>query len=327
MEPATPSSPSSSESPIPRRVSRWPDRIFYGIVTAVGFVVLALALAIVSILAYSSRESFNRFGWAFLWGTTWNPQSQVFGVLPFVAGTLVTSGIALLIAVPLALGSAIFITTQAPRFLRGPVGTAIELLAAVPSVIYGLWGIYVIHPYMESTIEPGLKHYLGWTGAFSGPAIGLDVLTAGVILSVMIVPTICAVSRDTLLAVPEAQKEAALSLGATSWETTRVAMLPYARSGIVGGVILGLGRALGETMAVTMVIGNIDKIPTSLLSPGQTIASLIANELLSSTGPLQVAAILECGLVLLAISLGVNVVARVLVWRISKGKVVGALVL
>jgi len=293
----------------------------------VALFILLLALAIVGILVYSSQQSFHHFGWGFLWGTTWDPTAQVFGVLPFVIGTLVTSGIALLIAVPLALGSAIFITTQAPRVLRGPVGTAIELLAAVPSVIYGLWGIYVVHPYMETTVEPALQKDLGWTGLFSGTPIGLDVLTAGIILAVMIVPTICAVSRDTLLAVPDAQKEAALSLGATSWETTRVAMLPYARSGIVGGVILGLGRALGETMAVTMVIGNVDKIPTSLLSPGQTIASLIATELLSNTGQLQVSAILECGLILVVISLAVNVVARLLVWRISKGKVVGALVL
>ncbi|HXY47452.1 MAG TPA: phosphate ABC transporter permease subunit PstC [Thermoplasmata archaeon] len=327
MESTTPSPPSSPEAPKPRPVSRWPDRIFVGFVGIVGAGVLALALAIVAILVYSARSSFNRFGLAFLWGSTWNPQTEVFGVLPFVAGTLITSAIALLVAVPLALGSAIFITTQAPRFLRGPVGTAIELLAAVPSVIYGLWGIYVIHPLMESTVEPWLKQYLGWTGLFSGPAIGLDVLTAGLILAVMIVPTICAVSRDTLLAVPESQREAALSLGATSWETTRVSMLPYARSGIVGGVILGLGRALGETMAVTMVIGNIDKVPTSLLSPGQTIASLIANELLSSISSLQVAAILECGLVLLAISLLVNVAARVLVWRVSGGRVVGVGVL
>lgn len=294
----------------------------------VAVLILVLALAIVAILVYSSKQSIHEIGWGFLWGTTWNPTGEVYGVLPFVVGTLVTSALALLFAVPLALGSAIFITTQAPRFLRGPVGSLIELLAAVPSVIYGLWGIYIVHPYMASTVEPALKNYLGWTGAFSGTATGIDVFTAGLILAVMIVPTICAVSRDTLLAVPDAQKEAALSLGATSWETTRVAMLPYARSGIVGGVMLGLGRALGETMAVTMVIGNVDKVPTSLLSPGQSISSLIATELLNLTGgPLQASAILECGLVLIAISLAVNVVARLLVWRISKGKVVGALVL
>ena len=316
MDPPTPSSPSSISRS--GKVSRWPDRIFFVICALVGVGVVGLAVAIGGILAYNAQESFRIFGWGFLVGTTWDPNKQIYGVVPFVVGTLVTSGIGLLIAVPLALGSAIFITTQAPRLLRGPVGTAIELLAAVPSVIYGLWGLYVIHPYMASTVEPALKSYLGWTGAFDGTPIGLDVLTAGIILAIMIVPTICAVSRDTLAAVPAAQKEAALSLGATSWETTRVAMLPYARSGIIGGTILGLGRALGETMAVTMVIGNVDKIPTSFFSQGQTIASLIANELLSNNGPLQVSAILECGLVLLLISLLVNVAARLLVWRVLK---------
>ncbi len=292
--------------------------MFFGLVGAIGLGVIALAIAIVAILAENSRESFRVFGWGFLYGTTWDPNKQIFGVIPFVVGTLLTSGIALLIAVPLALGSAIFITTQSPRFLRGPVGTAIELLAAVPSVIYGFWGLFVIVPYMRITVDPFLSTWFGFTGLFTGPAYGFGVLTASVVLAVMIVPTICAVSRDSLLAVPVAQQEAAVSLGATNWETTRTAMLPYARSGIVGGTILGLGRALGETMAVTMVIGNVDRIPTSLFSPGQTIASLIANELLSSSGPLQTSAILECGLVLLGISLGVNVAARLLVWRITR---------
>ncbi len=317
MESTTPSPPTST-APIAKKVPRWPDRVFVGIIAAIGVGILGLALGIVAVLANGAQQSFHRFGWGFLYGTTWDPDHQIFGVVPFVAGTLITSGIALLIAFPVALGAAIFVTTQAPRFLRGPVGTAVELLAAIPSVIYGLWGLYVIHPYMETVVEPALKTNLGWTGLFNGPAYGLDVLTAGLILSVMIIPTICAVSRDTLLAVPDAQKEAALSLGATNWETTRTAMIPYARSGILGGTILGLGRALGETMAVTMVVGNVDKVPTSLLSPGQTISSLIANELLSSSGPLQTAAILECGLVLLAISLAVNVAARLLVWRVTK---------
>jgi len=318
MESPTPSSPSSNTPPLTRRVPRWPDRAFFGLVIAFAFVVLLLAIAIVTILAYNSQLSFRQFGWSFFYSSTWNANGEVFGALPFVVGTLLTSAIALVIAIPLALGSAIFITTQSPRWLRSPLGTAIELLAAVPSVIYGFWGLYVVHPYMATTVEPALKTYLGWTGAFGGPATGIDFLTASVILAVMIVPTISAVSRDTLAAVPAAQKEAALSLGATDWETTRVAMVPYARSGIVGGIILGLGRAVGETMAVTMTIGNRDAIPTSLLSHGQTIASLIAVELENNNGPLQISAILECGLVLLLISLSVNIVARLLVWRIAK---------
>jgi len=297
---------------------RWPDPTFFGVVAAVGLSIIALAVAIVGILVYNSQASFRAFGWSFLFGQIWDPNRQIFGVVPFVYGTLITSALALLIALPLALGSAIFITTQAPRWLRRPIGSAIELLAAVPSVIYGFWGLYIVHPYMQLTVEPALQKYLGWTGLFSGTPIGLDLLTAGVILAIMIVPTIAAVSRDTLAAVPAAQKEAALSLGATDWETIHVAMLPYARSGIIGGVILGLGRALGETMAVTMVVGNVDQIPTSLLSHGQTIASLIATELLNNNGPLQISAILECGLVLLLVSLLVNVVARLLVWRVAK---------
>jgi len=316
MSSPTPSSPSSA--PKTGRVARWPDLLFFVLVGIAGVAVIALAFAILGILIHESIPSFRAFGPGFLTSTVWNPNTNQFGVVPFVAGTLITSGIALLIGVPLALGSAIFITTAAPRWMRGPVGTAIELLAAVPSVIYGFWGIYVLEPYMRTTVEPNLKTTLGWTGLFGGTPIGTDVLTASVILAVMIVPTISAVSRETLLAVPTAQREAAQSLGATNWETTRVAMLPYARSGIIGGIILGLGRALGETMAVTMTIGNKDAVPTSLFDQGQTIASLIANELLNNTGPLQYSAILEAGLILLAISLIVNAGARVLVWRVMK---------
>jgi phosphate transport system permease protein len=283
-----------------------------------GLVVLFLIFAIAGILVRESSASFQAFGFGFLWGTQWNPASNVYGVVPFAAGTLLTSGIGLLIGVPLALGSAIFITTQAPTWLRGPVGTVIELLAAIPSVVYGFWGLYVLGPYMHTAVEPNLQHYLGWTGLFGGTASGTDVLTASVILAVMVVPTISAVSRETLAAVPSAQKEAALSLGATNWETTRVSLIPYARSGIIGGIVLGLGRALGETMAVTMTIGNRDTVPTSLLSQGQSIASLIANELTSTNGPLQYSAIVEAGLILLLISLLVNVSARLLVWRVLK---------
>jgi phosphate transport system permease protein len=305
------------------RALRWlrekgPDRLFLGVVGTAGISVLFLALALVGVLYYTASPSIRAFGPRFLFGTIWSPNAGVFGVVPFVFGTLLTSGVALLLAVPLALGASIFLTTQAPYWLRRPVGTAIELLAAVPSVIYGFWGIFVLAPFMHYTVEPVLQVYLGWTGLFGGTPIGTDVLTASVILTVMIVPTVTAVSRDTLNAVPAAQKEAALSLGATEWEATRYAMIPYARAGIVGGVILGLGRAIGETMAVTMTIGNRDAIPSSLFSEGQTIASLIANELLNNTGPLDYSAILEAGLVLLAISLLVNVIARLLVWKVLR---------
>jgi len=319
MESPTLSPTSSTPSSRSRRVPRWPDRVFFAVIMTFSVLVVLIAFAIVGILAYNSQQSFRVFGWGFIVGTTWSPNGQVFGALPFIVGTLLTSAIALLIAIPLSLGTAIFITTQAPRWLRTPLGTGVELLAAIPSVIYGFWGVYVVHPFMRATVEPVLHQYLGFTGLFGPPGGSGDVLTASVILAVMIVPTISAVSRDTLAAVPAAQTEAALSLGATDWETTRLAMIPFSRSGIVGGVILGLGRAIGETMAVTMTIGNVDRIPDSLLGPGQTIASLIANELLSNTGPLQISAILECGLVLLLISLMVNIVARLLVWRATRG--------
>ncbi len=295
-----------------------PDRLFFVLVGIAGLSILFLAFSLVGVLYYAASPAIRALGPGFLTGSIWNPTAGVYGVIPFIYGTLITSAIALFLGVPLALGSSIFITTNAPVWLRRPVGTAIELLAAIPSVVFGFWGIFVLEPYMRYDVEPTLHSTLGWTGAFSGTPIGTDVLTAGVILAVMIVPTVAAVSRDTLAAVPAAQREAALSLGATDWEATRMAMIPYARSGIIGGIILGLGRAMGETMAVTMTIGNRDAIPTSLFSQGQTIASLIANELLSNTGPLQYAAILEAGLVLILIALLVNIVARLLVWKVLK---------
>ncbi|MFY9717610.1 MAG: phosphate ABC transporter permease subunit PstC [Thermoplasmata archaeon] len=295
-----------------------PDHLFLVGTGIAGFCVLSLSIVIVGILSFGASPTIRALGWRFLTGTIWSPNANIYGVIPFVDGTLLTSGVALFLAVPLALGAAIFLTTHAPGWLRRPVGTAIELLAAVPSIIYGFWGIYVLAPYMRYHVEPYLKLYLGWSGAFGGNSVGTDVLTASVILAVMIVPTIVAVSRDVLLAVPAAQREAALSLGATEWEMTRIAMIPYARSGIIGAIILGLGRAIGETMAVTMTIGNADIIPKSLLSQGQTIASLMANELFNNTGPLQYSAILEAGLVLLGIALIVNIVARLLVWKVLR---------
>jgi phosphate transport system permease protein len=318
----TGTAPSLRRSPGRRPI---PDLLFFGLVTLGAVVLLVLIFSIVIILASQSELSFRTYGLGYLVGTRWIvPTSaspfQVYGAVPFIVGTLLTSGIALLLGLPLALGSAIFVATQAPNFLRGTLGTAVELLAAIPSVVYGFWGIYVVVPLMRTTVDPALKQYLGWTGAFGGPVTGDGVLTSGIILAIMIVPTISAVSRETLFAVPASQREAALSLGATSWETTRIASLPYARVGIFGAIALGLGRALGETMAVTMTIGNRDAIPTSLLSQGQTISSLIANELTSNSGPLQYSAVVEAGLILLLISLLVNVAARLLLWRVSGGR-------
>jgi phosphate transport system permease protein len=314
MDRPTPSSTPAGS----RHRRRWGDLVFAGLVGVGGVAVLVLLFAILGVLFYQSGISFRAFGWGFILGTRWDVTNNVYGVVPFVSGTLITSAIALVIGFPLAAGSAIFLTTQAPRWLRGPVATMIELLAAIPSVVYGFWGLYVLAPFMRVNVEPALYHYLGWTGAFSGTPTGTDILTAGVILAVMIIPTISAISRETLAAVPASQREAAMSLGATNWETTRVALVPYARSGIFGATVLGLGRALGETMAVTMTIGNRDAVPTSFFSKGQTIASLIANELTNSSGPLQYSSIIEAGLILLFISLLVNVLARGLLWRVLK---------
>jgi phosphate transport system permease protein len=318
---ANPFRPAAAKAP-PRVWRRWADVLFTVLTGVGGILVLVLVALIVVLLYYSSLLSIHTFGASFLWTSAWNPLKNVYGVVPFVAGTLITSGLALLIGVPLALGSAIFITTRAPAWMRGPVGLVIELLAAIPSVVFGLWALYVVVPWMRESVDPLLAQYLGWTGLFGGTASGQDVLTAGVVLAIMVIPTISAISRETMAAVPKAQQEAALSLGATDWETTRRATIPYARLGIFGAIILGLGRALGETMAVTMTIGNANVVPTSLFSQGASIASLVANEFLSETGgPIELSAIFEAALVLLIISLSVNVVARLLVWKVLKAQV------
>jgi len=311
----------------PKRVSKWADRAFAALTGTGATLLFALLALFVIVLVIGAGPSIRQFGLHYLTNTVWIPASSnpnipgnIYGIVPFAVGTLLTSALALLIAIPLSLGAAIFLTQQAPRQLRRAVGQLIELLAAIPSIIYGFWGLIVLVPIMRYDIEPGLYSWLWWTGWFNSSPTGLDVLTASVVLAVMVIPTITAISRDSIAAVPIHQKEAALSLGATTWETTRVAMIPYSRSGIVGGVILGLGRAIGETMAVLMVIGNSDKLPLSLIGNGSTISTLIANELLSNTGPLQISAILECGLVLMLISLAVNVGARLLVWRFAGGQ-------
>lgn len=297
--------------------------VFLTLTAAAGVAIVALLLSLVVALLRRADQSIAFFGPRFLWIRVWEPTQNVFGVLPFVVGTLVTSAIALALGIPLALGAAVFLTQQAPRALRRPVGQMIELLAAIPSIVYGFWGLIVLVPIMRYDVEPVLKGSLGWTGAFNGTPIGLDVLTAGLVLTIMIVPTITAVSRDAMSAVPVSQREAALGLGATDWEATRRAVIPYARSGIFAGIILGLGRAMGETMAVTLLIGNHNAIPMSLFSQGQTISSLIANEFLEAYSPLELSALVEAGLVLLIITLAVNIVARTVLWRFQRGRGVG----
>lgn len=309
------------------RLRRFLDLTFLGVTLTVALSLLALLTAFIVVLINASRLSLVRYGLPLLGNPNWAPNSGQLGLWPFIDGTLVTAAIALLIAVPVSLGIAIFLSELAPRWISEPLGSLVELLAAVPSVIFGFWGIFVLIPFMKTTIDPALESVNSGTSRalhvsiplFTGPILGSGVLTAGVILAIMIIPTISAISRDALRAVPQPQREAALSLGATQWEVTRISVLNYARIGVVAAVILGLGRAVGETMAVTMVIGNSDYVPTSLFSQGQTIASLIANEFLSTySNPITASAFLEAALVLLLITLTINIGARLLVWRLVK---------
>jgi phosphate transport system permease protein len=262
----------------------------------------------------------RHFGVSFIWSTEWDPLGEKFGAGAAIYGTLVTSAIALVIATPLALGVALFISEIAPGWLRQPLAFLVDLLAAIPSVVYGLWGVFVLIPILRQDLMPFLRDtlHLGATPFFSGPAYGPSMLAAGLILAIMVLPFISAVSREVLLVVPRAQREAALALGATRWEMISGAVIPYAKSGIIGGIVLGLGRALGETMAVTMLIGNQDKVSASLLAPANTMASLIASKFRDASG-IEVSSLLAVGFVLFVITLIVNAVARWLVWQTSRG--------
>jgi phosphate transport system permease protein len=278
----------------------------------------------VLLLLVDALPALQRYGFSFLTEGTWNPVAEQFGAAAYAYGTIVTSMIALLIAAPLGLGCALFIAEYAPRWIRGPVSFVIELLAAIPSIIYGLWGFFVMAPVMRGAVEPFLKGTLGQLpvlgGLFSGPIVGRDLLVAGVILAIMILPTVTAVSREVLRAVPNTQREGMLALGATRWETVRKAVLPYARSGVAGAAILGLARALGETMAVTMVIGNSStKISASLFTPGYTMASAIANQFTEADKAMYFSAIVAVAMVLLLVAVIMNLLARLLVWSVARG--------
>ncbi|MBI2247627.1 MAG: phosphate ABC transporter permease subunit PstC [Armatimonadetes bacterium] len=279
---------------------------------------LIIGAVLVALIAAAS-PAIQRFGVGFFVTSTWDPVAEEFGVLPFIYGTLVSSALALLIAVPLGLGVAIFLAELVPGWLRAPITFFVELLAAIPSVVIGLWGIFVLVPWVRTTLEPLLKSTLGFLPLFSGPPLGIGMLTAGLILAAMVVPFIVAVSTEVMRAVPRTQREAALALGATMWETTRTAVLPYARSGIIGAIFLALARALGETMAVTMVIGNVPQIKASLFAPAYTIPAVIANEFTEATSDLYVAALIYAGLVLFIVTVAVNALARLLVSRVARG--------
>lgn len=308
-------------SPLLRTPSgEFADRTFRSAITACGFAVLGVLVLIVYELVVRSELSWHAFGLKFFATSEWDPVNEQFGALPFIYGTLVSSLVALVIAVPLSIGVAVFTTEMCPKKLRGPLSFFVELLAAIPSVIYGLWAIFVLVPLLSGYVEPFLSKTFGWSGLFTGPMYGIGMLAAGIILAIMIIPIISSITREVLMVVPQHQREAALALGATRWEMIRVAVLRNARAGIVGGIILGLGRALGETMAVTMVIGNRPEIAKSLFAPGYTMASVLANEFSEATGDTYLSALIEIGLALFLVTIIVNALAQLLVWTVTRGQ-------
>jgi phosphate transport system permease protein len=292
---------------------------------------LVFALSVIGIIGLSmlvlvrgALPALTKFGFSFLSGTNWDAAAG-FGALPYILGTLVTASIAIIIGVPISLGIAIFLAEMAPDAIRVVVSNIVELLAAVPSIIYGLWGLYVLRIFVANYIQNPIQGSFGFLPIFSGTSYGLNFLTAGLILAIMIIPTIASISREVMVSVPNSQREAAYSVGATRWEVVRMSVLSYSRSGIFGAAVLGLGRAIGETMAVTLVIGGAtgaSALPTSLFKPGQTMSTILVNQLSEAdSGSLQLAALLGVGLVLFAIAFAINVVAQLLVWRVLKVQV------
>ena len=297
--------------------SRTPDLFFRAVTRVLGWAVVGLLAAVAILLVVNGSQALRTFGPGFITGTTWDPVAGIYGALPYIVGTLATALIAILLATPIGILTAIFLAELAPRRVAIPLTFAVELLAAIPSVVYGLWGVFVLSPFLKSTVEAWLVSVLGWIPIFAGPTFGIGLFAAGVILTLMILPTIVSISREVITSVPASQREAMLALGATRWETISKAVLPAARSGIIGAVILGLGRALGETMAVTMVFGNAGTIPTRLFAQGQTIASQIATTFNEAAVGLQTSALIALGLILLVITVGLNVIARLLVRRVA----------
>ncbi len=311
----------SSLTPLERVRRAWQhgDRLYRFLLAAAALLVIALVVGIGYELWQNSVLARQAFGWKFLVTSEWDPAlSETFGALPFILGTLITSTIALLIAIPLGIGTAVFLAEIAPDWLREPLGFLVELLAAVPSVVYGLWGLFVYIPVFVRPTSVFLNESLGFLPLFEGPVFGPSRLAAGLLLAIMIFPTITAISRDVFRAIPNSQREAAMAMGATRWEMIYQVLVPYGTSGLLGAVILGLGRALGETIAVTMVIGNNLDLSSSLLHPGYTMASIIANEFTEATFDLYLNALIEIGLILFVITLLINTVARLLIWRVSQ---------
>jgi phosphate transport system permease protein len=309
---------------VPLERANYGDRIFKLLLTAAALAVPMLLGVLVYELWSGAELAIRRFGVDFVTTSVWDPVAERFGALPLIFGTLLSSLIALLIAVPLSLGVAIYLTEFAPKAVRQPVAFLIGLLAAIPSVVYGLWGIFVLIPALKTTAFPLLRKLFGFLPLFQGPIYGPSMLAAGIILAIMIMPYIMSVSREVLLAVPNTQREAALALGATRWEAVISAVIPYARSGIIGAIILGLGRALGETMAVTMLIGNRHEIAGSLFAPGYTMAAAIANEFSEAVGDMHLSALAYVAFVLFLVTVLVNAAARLLIWRVARGSGAGS---
>lgn len=290
---------------------------------AFAFTIIALICAMVVKLLAASWLSIQKFGVAFFYTSTWDPVFEKFGALPFIYGTLLTSFVALLIAVPIGIGTAIYLAEYAPHAFRKVISSLVDLLAAIPSVVYGLWAIFQLVPLMRTSVQPFLGKYFGFLPFFQGPNYGVGFLAASMVLAIMIVPFIISISREVILAVPQVYKDAAYAVGATRWEAVSSIILSYGKTGIMGGVILALGRAIGETMAVTMIIGNNVTISPSLFSPGYTLASVIANEFTEAAGNLYLSALMEIGAVLFLISIFVNLIARLLIWSVERRQLLG----
>ncbi len=306
------------------KISRFPaDFLFRKLTGSIALLVAVTLLAILIALINEGSQALHTFGWRFLVTTTWDPVAGHFGALVFIVGTVISSIIAMLIAIPVSFGIALFISELAPRWLRGPVSTAIELLAAIPSIIYGMWGLLVFAPRFSS-IEPWINDHIGAIPGlgvlFRGPPMGIGMLTAGIVLGIMVIPFIAAIMRDVFSVTPPALKESAYALGSTTWEVARYVILPYTRTAVTGGIFLGLGRALGETMAVTFIIGNSNNLSASLLMPGSSIASVIANEFTEATTPLYKSSLLALGLILFLITFIVLVFAKLLLWRLERNE-------
>jgi len=300
-----------------------PDGAYRGALGAVAALFVILLVAFVTSIVIQARPAFAHFGLSFLTSTKWDPVHVHYGVLVFLVGTLETTLIAMAIAVPIGLGGALALAFGVPQRLRMTLGTAVELLAAVPSVVYGLWGLLVVAPWVRTIIEPALAKITGGHGPFGGSQLGVGLLLAGVILAIMVLPTMVAISRDVLMAVPEVEIEGAFALGATRWQVMRRVVVPSARAGILGATTLATGRALGETIAVTMVIGNTDHFTHSLFGTTQTMASLIANEFTEATEPFHLASLIAVGVLLLVVSVVINLVARLLVRSVGRQRPVG----